>query len=54
MKKYLPSATDTLILIGLIGIAVGISFEWSWPLGILVDSVIILGLAITAKLIGSP
>jgi len=54
MNKYLPSATDTLILIGLIGIGTGISFEWSWPLGILVDGGIILSIAITAKLKGSP
>jgi len=52
-QKYLPDLSDVMMLAGLIGIGVGISFEWSWPLALITDGVILLCLSLVAKLKGA-
>lgn len=52
IKKYLPAPSDLALITSLVLIATGVSFQWSWPLGCLAIGVIILSLAIIAKLQG--
>ena len=43
-KLSLPQASDVFIVSGLAALAVGIGFEWGWPLAAVVDGILILGL----------
>ena len=50
-KISLPPVSDVFILLGLSGIATGITFMWSWPLAALVSGIIVflLGFLMASK-----
>lgn len=51
--KLLPSMSDIIFVLGIGMLAVGISFEWGWPVAAEVIGIIFVAFSILAKLRGN-
>lgn len=51
--KILPSVSDVIFFLGIGILAVGISFEWGWPIAAEVIGILFIAFSILAKLRGN-